>query len=150
MSSSMMHSQAHTRQSATHPMVATDVVILASVVGFILSFFHWYGVSNAGGSITMNGWHGWGVVTSILFLVGALLSIGRTMGITPGTAMSESGLLTAMGIAAIVCTIIFMVTEGNGYGAGYSKGPLYGAVIGLICAIVMTLSALMVARESDT
>ena len=148
MSSSMTHT--HARQSATHPMVATDVVILASVVGFILSFFHWYGVSSAaGGSMTMNGWHGWGIPTAILFLVGALFALGRTMGLTRGTAMSESALLTIMGIAAIVCTIIFMVTEGRGYGAGYDKGPLYGAVVGLICAIVMTLAALGIAKESD-
>ncbi|HXT38342.1 MAG TPA: hypothetical protein VN837_22420 [Chloroflexota bacterium] len=148
MSSSMMHTQTHVRQSATHPMVATDIVILASVVGFILTFFHWYGVSSAAGSITMNGWHGWGVVTGILFAVGALLAIARTMGMTPGTAMSEAGLLTLIGIAAIVCTIIFMVTEGHGYGAGYDKGPLYGAWVGLICAIVMTLAALGISREN--
>ena len=53
-----------------------------------------------------------------------------------------------MGVAAIVCTIIFMVTEGSGYGAGYDKGPLYGAVVGLICAIVMTISALLIPRET--
>ena len=73
MSSSMMHT--HTRQSATRPMVATDVVFLASVVGFIISFFHWYGVSSAAGSITLNGWHDWGVAAAILFAVGALYSV---------------------------------------------------------------------------
>lgn len=149
MSSSMMHT--HTRQSATHPMVATDVVILASVVGFILTFFHWYGVSSAaGGSITLNGWHGWGIPVAILFAAGALFSLGRAFGLTAGRSIGDSALLAAMGVAAIVCTIIFMVTEGSGYGAGYDKGPLYGAVVGLICAIVMTGSALLVGQESDT
>jgi cation transport ATPase len=148
MSSSMMHT--HTRQSATHPMVATDVVILASVVGFILTFFHWYGVSSAAGSITLNGWHGWGIPAAILFAVGALFSLGRAFGLTAGRAIGDSVLLTVIGVAAIVCTIIFMVTEGSGYGAGYDKGPLYGAVVGLICAIVMTGSALLVGQESDT
>lgn len=148
MSSSMMHTHTRIRQDATHPMVATDVVILASVVGFILTFFHWYGVSGPGVSLTMNGWHGWGIAAGILFAVGALLAIGRTMGMTPGMAMSEAGLLTLIGIAAIVCTIIFMVTEGHGYGAGYDKGPLYGAWVGLICAIVMTLAAMGISREN--
>jgi uncharacterized membrane protein len=129
-------------------MVMTDVVILASVVGFILTFFHWYGVSSAAGSITMNGWHGWGVVTGILFAVGGLLAIARTMGMALGTTRGHAGLLTLIGIAAIVCTIIFMVTEGHGYGAGYDKGPLYGAWIGLICAIVMTLAAMGISREN--
>ena len=132
-------------------MVATDLVFLASAVGFILSFFHWYGVSSAAGvSMTLNGWHGWGIPTAILFAVGALFSLGRAFGLTAGAAMRESVLLTIMGIVAIVCTVIFMVTEGSGYGAGYDKGPLYGAVVGLICAIVMTGSALLVGQESDT
>jgi len=129
-------------------MVATDVVFLASVVGFIMSFFHWYGVSSAGGSITLNGWHGWGVAAAILFAIGALYSLGRAFGLTSGAAIRDSALLTIVGIAAIVCTVIFMVTEGSGYGAGYDKGPLYGAVVGLICAIVMTISALLIPRET--
>lgn len=148
MNSSMIH--VRSRQTATRPLVATDVVILAAAVGFILSFFRWYGVSSAGFSSTVNGWHGWGIPVAILFLIGGLLAIGRTMGMTLGSAMTESTILTLMGIAAIVCTIIFMVTEGNGYGAGYSKGPLYGAVVGLICAIVMTIAALGIAREPNT
>lgn len=147
--SSMSHM--HTRQSTTHPMVATDVVFLASVVGFVLSFFNWYGVSSAaGGSMTLNGWHGWGIATAILFAVGALFSLGRAFGLTAGSAIGESILLAIMGIAAIVSTVIFMVTEGSGYGAGYDKGPLYGAVVGLICAILMTGSALMVSQESNS
>jgi hypothetical protein len=132
-------------------MVATDIVILASVVGFILTFFHWYGVtSSAGVSMTLNGWHGWGVAAAILFAIGALYSLGRAFGVTSGTNMRESALLTIIGVATIVCTVIFMLTEGSGYGAGYDKGPLYGAVVGLICAIVMTGGALLVAQESDT
>jgi len=147
MSSSMMHSQSHTRQTATNPMVATDVVILATVVGFILTFFAWYSVSSATFSSTVDGWHNWGIPVGIIFAVGGLLAIGRTLGMSLAISMGDSIVLTVLGIAAIICTIIFMVTEGSGYGAGYGTGPMYGAWVGLVCAIVMTIAALGITRE---
>jgi len=147
MSSSMMHSQSRMRQTSAHPMVATDVVILAGVVGFIITFFSWYSISSSSFSTTISGWHGWGIPAGILFGIGALLAIGRTMGMSLGTKATDSAVLALLGIAAIICTIIFMATEGSGYGAGYSTGPMWGAWVGLACGIVMTLAALAIARE---
>jgi hypothetical protein len=125
------------------------LVILAAVVGVVFSFLHWYGVTAPGSATTyLNGWHGWGVPAAIIFIVAALVGLGRLVGMSVGTNAGESGMMIVLGVAAAICTIIFMVTEGSGYGAGYDKGPLYGAWVGLVCAILIAVGGLMMPRDS--
>jgi len=130
--------------------IGDGAVILGGVVGFVISFFSWYGISSSsGGSITLNAWSNWGVVSAILFLVGALVALGSAAGFSIGTTRGEAVIVALMGVVAIVTTIIYMVTAASGYGAGYDKGPLYGAYIGLICAIVMAIGGAMMAAEES-
>ncbi|MDB5059170.1 MAG: hypothetical protein JWO59_2642 [Chloroflexi bacterium] len=142
-------SQVQMRQGVSSLNIGVGLVVLGGVVGFIFSFLHWYGVTPHGGStMFLNGWHGWGFPASIIFIVAALIGLGRLAGLAVGPAATEAGLLVVLGVAAVVCTIIFMVTEGNGYGAGFSKGPLYGAWVGLICGIVIALGGLLTPRTT--
>jgi hypothetical protein len=129
--------------------IANAVVAVAGIVGIVFSFLHWYGVTPAGGATTyLNGWHGWGIPVAIIFIVAALIGLGGLIGMSVGPATVEAGLMVLLGIAAAASTIIFMITEGRGYGAGFDKGPLYGAWIGLICAVVIALGGLLMPRDS--
>jgi hypothetical protein len=56
--------------------------------------------------------------------------------------------MIVLGAAAAICTIIFMITEGRGYGSGFDKGALYGAWVGLVCAIVIAVGGLIMPRDS--
>ena len=40
---------------------------------------------------------------------------------------------------AAACAIVFMATEGAGYGPGYAKGPVDGAWVGLVCAVPLVI-----------
>jgi len=127
------------------------LVILAAGVGVIASFVNWYGVSSAaGGSLDLNGWHGWGVLAAILFIVAGVISVARVLGVAYGSPGSESLLLVIVGLVAVIAVIIFMLTQGSGYGAGYKKGPLVGAYIGLVCAIVIALGGVLLQREATS
>jgi hypothetical protein len=137
------------RQGVSSVNIGAGLAVLGGVVGFIFSFLHWYGVTPVGHStMYVNGWHGWGIPASIIFIVAALIGLGRMAGLSVGPPAAEAGLLVLLGVAAVVCTIIFMATEGRGYGAGFSKGPSYGAWIGLICGIVIAIGGLLMPRDT--
>jgi hypothetical protein len=141
-------SQARTRQRVETLNIGVVLAVAGGVVGFIFSFLHWYSVTPHGGStIYFNAWHGWGIPASIIFIVAALIGLGRLAGLSVGPAASEAGLMVLLGVAAVICTIIFMATEGSGYGAAFSKGPQYGAWVGLICGIVIAIGGLLMPRN---
>jgi len=144
-------SQVHTQQGMRSSMgLGTGLAILGGVVGFVISFFNWYGVTTSTGASTdLNGWHGWGVASAILLLAGALVALARAAGFAVESIGTEAATIVVLGVAAVVTTIIFMVTEGSGYGTGFDKGPLYGAYIGLISAIVMTIGGAWMTREAN-
>lgn len=138
--------QGHVEQHATLLNLENGVAFIAGAVGVGISFFNWYGVSTATTSTTyLNAWHGWGIPAAALLLVAALLGIGRWLQMSTLTALREGLLMVLVGLLATASTVIFMVTEGSGYGAGYDKGPVYGAVVGLICAIVIAVDGALLA-----
>ncbi len=141
--------QAQMRQGVGRLSIGSALVVLSGVVGVVFSFFHWYGFSTATtGTTYLNGWHNWGVVSVIVLLVAALVGLGRLAGMRVGTPIGEAILMTLLGVASAVSTIIFMLTQGSGLGAGYDKGPLFGAYIGLICGIVLAIGGLLEAAEA--
>jgi hypothetical protein len=136
------------QQHTTHLNLENGVAFIAGAVGVIFSFFNWYGVSTASTSTTyLNAWHGWGIPAAVLLLVAAVLGAGRWLRWSTFKALAEGLSMAAIGLLATVCTIIFMATEGSGYGAGYDKGPLFGAVLGLICAIIVAVDGALLAYE---
>jgi len=135
------------------------VVLIASVVGFIASLLPWYKVS-AGTSLysvsdSINGWHGWGWITSLLFIVGAVWVLLPAFGVSLRNllaslppAATEPRLVMGIGAVAALCTLLFMATEGPSVsGAGISAGPSFGAYIGLICAIAIAAGGYLVQNE---
>jgi hypothetical protein len=135
------------------------IVLIASVVGFIATLLPWYTVSVHFGTITSsgseNGWHGWGLLAMLLFIVGAAWVVLPLLGVsiqgllaTLPPTVTEPRLVMGIGGVAALCTLIFMVTEGGGVsGAGISAGPSLGAYLGLICALAIAAGGYL--RQSE-
>jgi len=135
------------------------IALIAAVVGLIFSFFPWYGASySAGGfssSASINGWHGWGWLAILSFIVaGALvvlplagISVRRMITALPPKVTDAMLVMGAGGIAAIT-TILYMLTEGPSVsGPGWSAGPSFGVYIGLICAVAIAAGGYLMQKE---
>lgn len=136
-----------------------QIAVVAAVVGLLFSFFSWYGVSVSGAgysaSSSINGWHGWGYLAILGFLVaGALVlmpllgtSLRKLIPTLPPTVTDARAVMGA-GILAAIGTILFMTTEGTDVsGPGFSAGPSFGAYIGLICAIAIAVGGYLMQRD---
>jgi hypothetical protein len=135
------------------------IAIVAAVVGLIFSFFHWYGASASVGSFSVsasiNGWHGWGIVAILLFIVAGAVVLMPFIGLsvrklapTLPPAVTDATVVMAAGVIAAIAVILFMLTEGTGVsGANFSEGPSFGAYIGLICAIAIAAGGYLMQRE---
>jgi hypothetical protein len=138
------------------------IAIVAAVVGLIFSFFHWYGASaSAAGfnvSESINGWHGWGIIAILLYIVsGAVvlmpfngLSVRKLVPTLP-PAVTDATVVMGAGVIAAIAVILFMLTEGSSYsGPGYSQGPSFGAYIGLICAIAIAVGGYLMRSDPES
>jgi hypothetical protein len=138
------------------------IVLIASVVGLIISFFSWYGVTASLGGYSAsgseNGWHGWALLAVLLFIVaGAWMLLplfgislrGVTASLPP--SITEPKLVMGFGIVATLAVLLFMLTEGHGVsGTGISAGPSFGAYIGLICAVAIAVGGYLMQKEPST
>src|SRR5579875_1151758 len=131
------------------------IVLIASVVGFIASLLPWYSVSASGFSSSINGWHGWGFLAVLLFIVGAAWVVLPLLGVSiqgwlaalPPT-VTEPRLVMGIGGVAALCTLLFILTEGPGVsGPGFSAGPSFGAYLGLICALAVAAGGYLLQNE---
>lgn len=134
------------------------IVLIASVVGFIASLLPWYSVSVAGISNSINGWHDWGLIAALLFIVAAAWVLLPALGYSLKSLLSslspnvtEPRLVMGIGGVAALATLIFMFREGpnvSGLGTlGISAGPSFGAYVGLICALAIIAGGYLLQRE---
>ena len=135
------------------------VVLIAGVVGLIDSFLPWYKVSvdysGFSNSASENGWHGWGFLSVLLFIVAGAWVILPLLGVQlrgilsslPPT-VTEARLVIGFGVVALITTILYMITEGpSGSSVGVSYGPSFGAYIGVIVAIAIAVGGYLTQNE---
>jgi hypothetical protein len=134
------------------------LTLVAAVVGFVASLFPWYGISYSGSrlSVSEDGWHDWGLVAVVAFLVSGALIVLPALGVSlralladlPPT-LTEGRLVLGAGVTAVVAVVLFMLTEGNGVpnGLGISHGVSFGAIIGLLCAVGLATGGYRIAQE---
>jgi hypothetical protein len=139
------------------------IILIASVVGFIDSFFHWYSASvdvsagsySASYSGSESGWHGWAIIATLLFIAAGAWVILPLVGVqvrgilaSLPPAVTEARLVMGMGGVALLATILFMVTTGSGAsGPGYSEGPSIGAYIGIIVSLAIAAAGFLMQNE---
>jgi hypothetical protein len=140
-----------------------QIAIVAAVLGLISTFLRWYSVSVGVGSYSVsasiNGWHGWGFLALLGYLVAGIVVLlplaqrsVRTLIPSLPPDVTEARVVLGAGLAALLGTILFMATEGGGSvsGPGYSAGPSYGAYIGLLCAIAIAVGGYLMQQEPAT
>jgi hypothetical protein len=135
------------------------VTLVAAVLGLLSTFLHWYGVSvddpPFSYSAAINGWHGWGDVAILGYIVaGALSLLFRTGTTVPGLipslppSVTDARLVMSAGAVAVLATVLFILTEGSGGTVtGISQGPSFGAYLGLLCAFACVTGGFLLDRE---
>lgn len=136
-----------------------QTALVAAVVGILVSFLHWYGASyNVGGvsaSTSINGWHGWGIIALLGYVVAGaivLLPLGgmSLRGLVPSlpATVTDARVVLGAGVVSTLAVILFIATEGSGASApGYSEGASFGAYIGLICAVAVAVGGYLMQQE---
>lgn len=150
------------RQLFDNLSLGRKTVLIASVAGFIFSFFPWYSVSGGVGpysfSASESGWHGWGLLASLLFIVAGVWVVLPLAGVSwrgllaalPHT-VNEARLVMALGGVAALATLLFILTEGHdASGLGFSAGPSFGAYVGLIAAVAIAAGGFLLQNEPAT
>src|SRR6185312_11658819 len=96
------------------------IALVAGVVGLIFSFFHWYTASyDAGvisGSVSISGWHGWGIISVLLLIASGVVAVLPLVGIpslrslvpTLPPVATDGMVLLGAGVIAILTTLLFM------------------------------------------
>lgn len=136
------------------------VTLVAAALGLLSTFLHWYGVSvddpPFSYSAAINGWHGWGDVAILGYLVaGALGALSRTgtmvRGLIPSLppSVTDARLVMSAGAGATLATVLFILTEGSGGAvASVSQGPAVGAYLGLLCALACVAGGFLLTKEA--
>jgi hypothetical protein len=132
------------------------VTLIAGIVGLIISFLPWYSVSYSGfASASESAWHGWGFLAALLFIVAGVWVLLPLVGVQvrgilaslPPT-VTEARLVMGIGVVALICTILFMVTQGPSVSvAGLSAGPSIGAYLGIVVSIAIIAGGYLMQSE---
>jgi len=115
--------------------LADRIAGVATIVLFISLFLSWYTYSIAGFSFTADGlWHGWMYITLILCIaIVAYLVLRAGWDELPiGTKVPHLTAMMAATIVNLVLVVIAFLDKPGGGGVGWG----FGAVIGLIAAVV--------------
>jgi len=135
------------------------VALVSAVLGLLSTFLHWYGVSvdepPFSYSAAINGWHGWGYLAILGYVVAGALSLlsgsgSMVRGLIPTLlpAATDARIVMGSGAIAALATILFMLTEGSGGTVpGISEGPSFGAYLGLLCALASVTGGFLLDRE---
>jgi len=135
------------------------IILIAGVVGLIDSFLHWYTVSVSAGAYSASGsdsgWHGWAFIAVLLFIVSGAWILLPMLGVqVKGILASlppnftESRVVMGVGVVALLCTILFMITDGpSSTVPGMSSGPSIGAYIGVIVSVAIAAGGYLIQSE---
>jgi hypothetical protein len=126
-----------------------QVVMVAAILGFIASFFPFYGASVTGlGSASVNAWHSYGFLGVLLLLIGGAIIAAKVFASLPDLPV---GVHVAAAAAAGLGTLILLLhglTFSHPTVPGISWGMKWGAYVIIIVGAIETAFAFMGARES--
>jgi hypothetical protein len=140
------------------------ILLIAGVVGFIVSFFPWantsYGSAVPGystsASVSESGWHGLGFISVLLFVVAALWVLLPMLGVSLRGMLAslppnltEARLVMGAGVLALLCTLIFMFTDNPAgvSGSGFSHGPSWGAYLAVLVSLAIAAAGFLIQSE---
>ena len=136
-----------------------QVALVAAVVGLIASLFPWYSASytSAYGSVSasVNGWHDWGLLAILGFIVAGVVAVLALAGTSPRALIpslpptaTDAMVIMGAGIVSLISVIIFMISMGSGVsGTGISSGPSFGAYLGLLCSIAIIVGGYLMRTD---
>lgn len=135
------------------------VTLVAATLGLLSTFLNWYGVSvddpPFSYSAAINGWHGWGYLAILGYVVACALSVlfrtgTMVRGLIPALppSVTDARIVMSAGAGAALATFLFILTEGSdGAVAGVSQGPSLGAFLGLLCALACVAGGFLLNKE---
>ena len=115
-------------------------ILISAVIGIISIFLPWFSAGAFGFSVHINGFHGWGILAFLAFIVSIIIAL---MG-TQTEALDKTVWLAALisGAVALLSVIITMLSSSGGFGF-ISAGFGFGIWIALAAAIGVTIFAWM-------
>lgn len=128
------------------------LLVGASVLLLIALLLPWWSVTAVFlGTFSLDGFHSWGWLSFISWLVIAALTVGlvarqRVVGTSLATLVDDRRtlwLLVAAGGAEILGDLLFIAVAPSGSGTGYSAGIGAGVVIAIICGLVIVYAGLL-------
>jgi hypothetical protein len=143
--------------------MSRKILLIAGVVGFIVSFFPWAKSSSTSAyvsaSVSDSGWHGVGIIAVLLFILAAAWVILPLLGVQVRGILAslppnfnESRLVMGAGALALLFTLIDMFTDNpSGYsGVGVSTGPAWGGYLAVLVSIAIIVSGYLMQNEPAT
>jgi hypothetical protein len=131
-----------------------QVVMGATILAFIASFFPFYGASVSGGgfsaSASVNAWHSYGFIGVLLLLIGGLIIAAATFAASSMPKLPV-GVHVAAAAAAGLGTFILLIhglTFSHPTIPGVDWGMKWGAWFIIIVGIIETVFAVMGMREA--
>jgi hypothetical protein len=109
------------------------VVLGATIVFFIVMFFHWQSVDTPLGDFGRSGWHGVGVVCGLLAIVIIVWQAVRLANINVEVGVTPSMITAALSVLLVIFTVIKFLAD--------NEFRTFWAWLGLILAIAIVVGA---------
>lgn len=136
-----------------------QIGLVGAVVGLIATFLPWYSASGFGISSSISAWGGnfWSYLAILSIVIGGavilmplLMGPGRTVrGMIPSLppTVTDARIVLGAGIAAIIFTLLFIVTSGHESVPGFSVGPAFGSYLAIVCGAVIAYAGYTLQSE---
>jgi hypothetical protein len=123
------------------------LILLASLAGIISIFLPWFSAGAFGFSVHINGFHGWGILALLCFVVALIISlVGSQIQPLDKSAWFVAMICGALCLLSIIITIISSQTGDFGFA---SAGLGFGIWISLIAGIAVIAFAWMFKNPAD-
>jgi hypothetical protein len=126
-----------------------QVVMVAAVLGFIASFFPFYGASVSGlGSASVNAWHSYGFLGVLLLIIGGAIIAATVFASMPDLPVGAHVAAAASAGLGTLILLLHGLTFSHPTIPGISWGMKWGAYVIIIVGAVETVFAFLGAKES--
>jgi len=116
------------------------LILISAAIGVISIFLPWFSAGAFGFSVHINGFHGWGILAFLAFVVSAVITLTGAQ----TNALDKTTWFAAIitGAVAVLAVLITMLSSSGGFGF-VSAGFGFGIWIALASAIGIVLFAWM-------
>ena len=119
-------------------------VLIAAVVGVIATFLPWWRMSIFGFSSSVNGFHGWGILSFLCFVAAGVMAY-----LDDQTKNLDKTKWTLTLIAGAISTLIILWYIISASGSAYSSFLGFGIYLAALAAIGVVLSAFLFRSPDD-